>query len=215
MKTGVGFAIGFGIGAGLATGTTILVMKRHENKRCNQELDEIRAYYRKKFKDLEKKNKENEPEVAENKPEKEEKKEEKLSQKVGLAEKNTVDAGRKSVEPSVTDYTKFAKLAKNYASSDRPVFEMPYEITEEEYDTEDRFDKEILTYYESDDIFADMNDRKTDYVPQDFGFENLQDFGFEGVKYLRNNKANKDFKIIYEGSLSYDEATGGVNLNDP
>ena len=219
MKKGLIFGLGAAAGAAIGTGVTFIVVSRAYNRKKDDETEEVRAYYRKKCSNCEYKK----AEIAKNVEEKtdiseksDESRDEKLSQKVGLAERNTADVGRKSVEPSTTDYTKFAKMNKNYATgSTGELFSYPHEIDEVDFDQNEDYSKVILTYYETDDILADVNDRVSDYTVEDFGYENMNDFGFEGVKYLRNEKTKTDFKILYNGEMSYDEATGGVNLNDP
>lgn len=219
MKKGLIFGLGAAAGAAIGSGITFIVVSRAYNCKKDDETEEIRAYYRKKCsnceykqtqisKNVEIKEAEKQVETVEN--------DEKLSQKVGLAERNTADIGRKSITPSTTDYTKFAKMAGNYATgSTKDLFTYPHEIDEVEYDKNEDYDKIILTYYETDDILADINDRISDFTVEDFGYNNMNDFGFDGVKYLRNEKTKTDFKILYNGDMSYDEATGGVNLNDP
>lgn len=219
MKKGLIFGLGAAAGAAVGTGVTFIVVSRIHNRQKDDETEEVRAYYRKKCSNCEYKTVTLESTEGENSPKIEEnvgKNDEKLSQKVGLAERNTADVGRKSITQSTTDYTKFAKMSKNYATgSTGELFSYPHEIDEVDYDQNPDYSKVILTYYETDDILADVNDRISDYTVEDFGYENMNDFGFEGVKYLRNEKTKTDFKILYNGEMSYDEATGGVNLNDP
>ena len=220
MKKGIIFGLGALVGGGIGAGTTILVLKRKINKQKDEEIEEVRRYYKEKCKKCDYKTATLESTEGENSPKIEENvdgKPAKLSDKVGLAERNTADVGRKKVTRASVDYTKYSSIQNDYTGQEASeLFTYPHEIDEEEYDLdEEDVNKVILTYYESDDIFADINDRKTGYVPEDFGFDNLKDFGWEGIKYLRNDKTNTKYKIIYEGALSFDEATGGVNLNDP
>lgn len=222
MKKGLIFGLGAAAGAALGTGVTFIVVSRIHNRQKDDETEEVRAYYRKKCSNCEYKKAKIEKIEEENaknvdiSEKSEDSRDEKLSQKVGLAERNTADVGRKSITQSTTDYTKFAKMSKNYATgSTGELFSYPHEIDEVDYDQNPDYSKVILTYYETDDILADVNDRISDYTVEDFGYENMNDFGFEGVKYLRNEKTKTDFKILYNGEMSYDEATGGVNLNDP
>lgn len=230
MKKGLIFGLGAAAGAAIGTGVTFIVVSRAYNSKKDDETEEVRAYYRKKCsnceykqtqmsKNVEIKAAEKQVETTENSDlsaHSQQTSNEKLSQKVGLAERNTADVGRKSIKPSTTDYTKFAKMSKNYATgSTDELFSYPHEIDEVDFDQNEEYKKVILTYYETDDILADVNDRISDFTVEDFGYENMNDFGFEGVKYLRNEKTKTDFKILYNGEMSYDEATGGVNLNDP
>ena len=222
MKKGLIFGLGAAAGAAIGSGITFVVVSRIHNRQKDDETEEVRAYYRKKCSNCEYKKAEIEKIEAEKannvdiSEKSEDSRDEKLSQKVGLAERNTADVGRKSITQSTTDYTKFAKMSKNYATgSTGELFSYPHEIDEVDYDQNPDYSKVILTYYETDDILADVNDRISDFTVEDFGYENMNDFGFEGVKYLRNEKTKTDFKILYNGEMSYDEATGGVNLNDP
>ena len=218
LNKGLIFGLGLGIGGGIGTGVTILVLKRKINRQKDEEIDEVRAYYKEKCQNCDKKAvtlESTEPEKVAKKAEKQEEKEASLTEKVGLAEKNTADIGRKGITNSSIDYTKFAKNCEKYTGKTaQDLFQLPHEITEEEFDADDGAEKVILTYYESDDIIADINDSVSDYTAEDFGYENLSAFDDFNAKYLKNEKTNTKFKIIYEGTLSYDEATGGVNLND-
>lgn len=219
MNKGLIFGLGVALGGGIGTGVTVLVLKRKINKEKDEEIEEVRRYYKQKCDKCDRKpvtleSTESKKEVK--KAEKQEEKEVSLTEKVGLAEKNTADIGRKSVQSAPINYTNFAKNAVKYTGKTaQELFQLPHEITEEEFDEDDGAEKVILTYYESDDIIADINDRISDYTAEDFGYENLSVFDDFNAKYLKNEKTNTKFKIIYEGTLSYDEATGGVNLNDP
>ncbi|MBP5594218.1 MAG: hypothetical protein J6Y02_02460 [Pseudobutyrivibrio sp.] len=219
MNKGLIFGLGTALGGGLGTLGTMIVLKRKLNREKEQEIEELRAYYKKKMRELDAKSAEKKPvskKNEENVEEKEEKSKENLTQKVGLAERNTADLGRQKVHNEHVDYTKYSKIAENYTGEEaKNLFQYPHEITEDEFDNEGGYKKVILTYYECDDIIADVNDQQSEYTVEDFGYENMNDFGFEGIKYLRNDKKEEDYKIIYEPTLSYDEATGGVHLNDP
>lgn len=212
MKGGIIFGLGVLTGGAIATGATIVVLKRKVNKEKDEEIEEVRRYYKEKCKKCDRK-----PVTLESTEDKNEaEKDESLTEKVGLAERNTADVGRKMVEGGHTDYTKFSKLQEKYTGkSAKEMFQMPHDISEDDFDNDPDYDKVILTYYESDDIMADISDNISEYTAEDFGYENLKDFGFEGIKYLRNEKSKTDFKIIYEGTISYDQATGGRRLNDP
>ena len=94
------------------------------------------------------------------------------------------------------------------------MFQYPHEIDEHEFDQDPDYKKIILTYYEENDIIADVQDRPSDYTVEDFGYENMNDFGPESVKYLRNEKTQTDFKIIYDGTNDFNNVTNGVYLND-
>ena len=195
---------------------TILILKRKLVRQKDAEVEEVRAYYKKKIEELKAQIHKDDVVIELEEPKKEAKKDEKLSQKVGLAERNTADLGHKKVQSEYVDYTKFSKIQQKYTGNEaKSVFNYPHEITEDEFDNEEGYDKVILTYYENDDIMADVNDRISDYTVEDFGFENLSDFDDDNLKFLRNEKSKTDFKIIYESTMSYDQATGGVNLNDP
>lgn len=216
MNKAIIFSIGMAAGGGIGTGMTILILKRKLVRQKDAEVEEVRAYYKQKIEELKAQIPKKEAEKAPENEEKEQKSEEKLSQKVGLAERNTAEIGHKKVQSEFVDYTKFSKIQNNYTGNNaKELFNYPHEITEDEFDNEEGYDKVILTYYENDDIMADINDRVSEYTVEDFGFENLSDFNFDNLKYLRNEKSKTDFKIIYEPTMSYDEATGGVNLNDP
>ena len=219
MNKGLIFGFGTFFGGGIGALGTILVLKRKLNREKEEEIEEIRAYYKRKMKELKAKSDEKELDIPENGSKNEAKSKEKnenLTQKVGLAERNTADLGRQKVQNEHVDYTKFSKISENYTGKEaKYLFQYPHEITESEFDHDPDYKKVVLTYYENDDIIADVNDRVSEYTTEDFGYENFSDFGFEGIKYLRNEKTGTDFKVIYEGTISYDEATGGVNLNDP
>ena len=216
MNKGLIFGLGMAAGAGIGTGVTAFVVIRKCNKQKESEIEEVRAYYKQKCKKCDKnqvKEEENKAENVEKQP-KNENKDEKLSQKVGLAEKDTASVGRKKVNREHVDYTKFSKISENYTGNEaKSLFEYPHNISEEEFDKDSDYEKVILTWYEPDDILADIEDRPTEYTVEDFGYQNFSDFGFEGMIYLRNEKTNTDFKIIHS-ELDFNQATGGVYLND-
>ena len=227
MNKGLIFGLGALAGGGIGTGVTFLVLKRKVNREKESEIEEVRAYYKKKIKEMGCKDgeileKSDKKEVKSSPKEdkqgsKDVRNGEKLAEKVGLAERDTVSIGRKKVQDSNhTDYTKFSKVAGEYTGNEAKVlFSYPHAIDEAEFDHDPDYKKVILTWYETDDILADVNDSPSEYTVEDFGYDNFSDFGFEGMIYLRNENSKTDFKIIYEPTLSFDEATGGVHLNDP
>ena len=150
MNKGLIFALGVGLGGGIGTGVTILAMKRKINREKDEEIEEVRRYYKQKCDKCDRKpvtleSTEAKKEVK--RAEKQEEKETSLTEKVGLAEKNTADIGRKSVQSAPINYSNFAKNAVKYTGKTaQDLFQLPHEITEEEFDADDGAEKVILTY---------------------------------------------------------------------
>jgi len=79
--------------------------------------------------------------------------------------------------------------------------ESPYIITEEDYaETHLEYDKQVLTYYEGDDVLTEEGDGTVDEVNSLVGIDSLTKFGKKSgdknVVYVRNRRLAVDFEIV-------------------
>lgn len=85
----------------------------------------------------------------------------------------------------------------------------PYFITEDEYYKDNTFDKEVLVYYEDDEVLSDSKEEMIDDVHHTVG-DAIEEFERSGEEflYVRNERLGMDFEIQrVEGS--YQEAVYG------
>lgn len=85
----------------------------------------------------------------------------------------------------------------------------PYFITEDEYYKDNAFDKEVLVYYEDDEVLSDSREEMIDDVYHTVG-DAIEEFERSGEEflYVRNERLGMDFEIQrVEGS--YQEAVYG------
>lgn len=85
----------------------------------------------------------------------------------------------------------------------------PYFITEDEYYKDNAFDKEVLVYYEDDEVLSDSREEMIDNVHHTVG-DAIEEFERSGEEflYVRNERLGMDFEIQrVEGS--YQEAVYG------
>lgn len=85
----------------------------------------------------------------------------------------------------------------------------PYFITEDEYYKDNAFDKEVLVYYEDDEVLSDSREEMIDDVHHTVG-DAIEEFERSGEEflYVRNERLGMDFEIQrVEGS--YQEAVYG------
>lgn len=85
----------------------------------------------------------------------------------------------------------------------------PYFITEDEYYKDNSFDKEVLVYYEDDEVLSDSREEMIDDVHHTVG-DAIEEFERSGEEflYIRNERLGMDFEIQrVEGS--YQEAVYG------
>lgn len=89
--------------------------------------------------------------------------------------------------------------------------EEPYFITEDEYYLDKSFDKEVLIYFDDDEVVADSRDEMYDDVLHSLG-DVADEFARTGEKYLyvRNEKLGIDFEIEWKEGSFQEHAYGYV-----
>jgi hypothetical protein len=90
--------------------------------------------------------------------------------------------------------------------------EAPYVISHEEFVAgEEGHDREVLTYYEDDEVLVDTRDVPVPDNDVTVGDDNLRRFGHgshdNNVVYVRNEKLGLDFEIVrHKGSFTIESA---------
>lgn len=89
--------------------------------------------------------------------------------------------------------------------------ENPYFITEDEYYLDKSFDKEILVYFDEDEVVADSRDEMYDDVLHSLG-DIADEFARTGEAYLyvRNEKLGIDFEIEWKEGSFQEHAYGYI-----
>lgn len=122
-----------------------------------------------------------------------------------------------------TDLQKTYDREADLKGENKPYF--PRQISRKQFETPNEFLKVKLTYYEQNGIFTDMNDWPDDTIDEDyFGLDNLSKFGTEEANidgefggdtlYFRDERAQKDFMILYDGVTDFNDVTPGGLCKD-
>lgn len=209
--------IGFIIGAAAGSGITYILTKRSCNKRTDEELAKLDAYY----KDKVSKRPLEAVQPAQNAPRTDEKPSEEA---LKLEDKKTIEmTAIQNVKGPITDYAAKYKMTRKEEPNPLPEGNKPYLDTDveaemaneikgmviisgEEYDQDNSYSKDEVTYYVQEEIFTDQYGHELGYLsPDDFGRANLEHFGVtgeEGVLYCRDDDNMADYKInLEEGSF--------------
>lgn len=211
----LGGLIGFILGAAAGSGITYILTKKADNKKNDEEIAKLEAYFKDKIvkRPIEAKQVKEAP-AAEEAPSEE-------AKKLETAKLET--SAIKNVKGPVTDYAGQYKMRREEDPDPIPEGNKPYLdtdveaqmaseikgmviITGEEYDQDNGYSKDEISYYEPDEIFTDQYGNEIGYLsPDDFGRANLEHFGMtgeEGVLYCRDDDNMADYKInLEEGSF--------------
>lgn len=205
----------FLLGAGVGGLTGFLVTRRIDNKRNDEEIAKLEAYYKSKV--VKRHAKVKEPAQSTSKTD-EKPSEEALKM---AKEKQTIRDVISPVKGPITDYAAKYKsqiIRKEdddpIPEQDEPRFEsdpndlMAKEIrgmviiSDVEWEEDDAYEKREITYFENDEIFADeLGNEMDNMTPDDVGRPNLEKFGItgeEGVLYVRSEDTMTDFRINLE-----------------
>ena len=197
MKSIIVYGMIFLAGAATGSGVSYLVLKKKFAAEKDDELAEVRAYYKKKvesgaefFDEMNKKMKE----IANENRDKYEKAAEKS--------KNRKDVYSKDREDMQTLYNHmFNKedeedMAGKESPKEAP--SRPYMISPEQYSNEYRhFAKVPLTYYADNETLVDGNDDPIDDIAGTVGFKALEHFGEyeEDIVNVRNEALGVDYEV--------------------
>lgn len=157
---------------------------------ADNEIAEVRDYYRKKYSNLDttKEEKKDIPEPT---------MEERAAEVIALARKN-----------GYVNYSEMSSSTDNnvdeYIVKEEPSEDGPYQITPEEFDTKDDYTIVSLTYY-SDKVVTDEDGDRVDNVYDLIGEDTLSEIGTIGEDgdvvdaiYARNDKLKADYEILYD-----------------
>lgn len=202
----------FLLGAGVGGLTGFLVTRRIDNKRNDEEIAQLEAYYKNKIVKKPVKEKK-EPVKTEEKPS-----EEALKM---AKDKPTIRDVISPIKGPITDYAAKYKSHITREEDDDPIPEgnKPYLdsdpealmsneikgmviISDVEWEEDDEYEKREITYFENDEIFADeLGNEMDNMTPDDVGRPNLEKFGItgeEGVLYVRSEDTMTDYRINLE-----------------
>lgn len=221
------------IGAGIGFGVGYTLGKKKQIKKSDQDLAEMDKYYKEKYglTDSDKKRKK----IVEAKPEAVKTDEKPAAGAMKLtAEKFRTFDQITPVKAPIEEYAKKyhstieRKEDDDPAKNILPVEEMAeiideqrmageYQcmaiITPEEWETDEEYDKNEVTYWEEDECFSDSDGTQIPFEilsPDRVGRANLEKFGItgdDGILYVRDDANQEDFKIyLEEGSYAGGEA---------
>ena len=205
----------FLLGAGVGGLTGFLVTRRIDNKRNDEEIAQLEAYY----KDLVAKRPAKVKEKVQKAPKTDEKPAEEALKMV--KDKPTIRDVISPVKGPITDYAAKYKSHITREEDDDPIPEgdKPYLdsdpeklmtdeikgmviISDVEWEEDDEYEKREITYFENDEIFADeLGNEMDNMTPDDVGRPNLEKFGItgeEGVLYVRSEDTMTDYRINLE-----------------
>lgn len=95
----------------------------------------------------------------------------------------------------------------------------PYVITENEWsENSDNNDRQVLTYFASDDTLVDENEAMIDDINGTVGQDNMKRFGHgcddPNVVFIRNEKLATDFEVLRHNGSYAEEVLGLVETDD-
>lgn len=95
----------------------------------------------------------------------------------------------------------------------------PFVIHKDEFENgELEYEQATLTYYEGDDVVADMRDSAIDDVDHVLGLDSLQKFGYgsgdANVVYVRNDRLQLDYEIVKSDGSFAEEVHGFTQSED-
>lgn len=227
MNTGLKCLISGILGAGIGFGVGFFIGKKREIARADADLVSMDQYYKEKYglTDTDKKREK----AVEVKPEKTEEKPAAGAEMLRAEKFKTFDQIT-PVKAPIEEYTKKYHMSiERKEDDDLTEHIVPEEdmaeieeaermaaeyqcmaiITPEEWETDDAYDKNEVTYWEEDEAFSDSMGTLIPYEilsPDRVGRANLEKFGItgeEGVLYCRDDANQEDFKIyLEEGSYA-------------
>ena len=201
----------FLLGAGVGGLTGFLVTRKIDNKRNDEEIAKLEAYYKDKVAKR--------PVKVKKAPQNASKTDEKPSEEAlkMAKDKPTVRDVISPVKGSITDYAAKCKSHIIRKEDDDPIPEdfesdpndlMAKEIrgmviiSDVEWEEDDAYEKREITYFENDEIFADeLGNEMDNMTPDDVGRPNLEKFGItgeEGGLYVRSEDTMTDFRLNLE-----------------
>lgn len=222
----------FLLGAAVGGVTGYIIGTRRQIKKNDTEIEELEAYYKKKYEGAVTRS-----DILRQQAQKEKKPVEKTTEQASEAALKLQEEKFKTfdritpVKAPIEDYAAKYKTVITREEDDGPELSGgPHDLDSEEekaemaqyktmiiispdeWDQEDVYEKNEITYFEPDEFFADKFGVRIPFEvlsPDDVGRGNLEQFGIsgeDGVLYVRDEENMEDFKIYleetaYEGPL--------------
>ena len=188
-------ALIFLCGVGLGAGSTYFILKNKYDEQMNEETENLKAYYEDKYRTDDGE----EPENID------------ISEVAANTAKEIDDPETK--EPDYAEivnklnYNQYSTTVPASENAEERVAKKPYQISMDEYNTDTRQIKKIISYFEDDMVCMD-NDTKEilTNVAKDIGMDNIELIDTEGNEeiYIRNEVLGIDYNIVAEAG-SYEE----------
>ena len=189
----------FTVGAAIGAASTYFILKDKIEKQINEEVENAKSYYKELYSN------------KEETPSEEIEPEEKVLE---FVEKEEV---KEKEEPNYDDiinklnYNQYSTKVPDQYGEPRPA-KKPYIISEDEYNTDVRQAKKIISYFEDDGVCLDNDTKEVlDNVAKDLGIDNLEMVNEEGYEelYIRNEVTGIDYNIVSEPGSYEDYLEGG------
>lgn len=200
----------FGAGAG----SMYLFMRARNKAKIDKKVEEINDFYVKKYvkKDVDKA--ENAISESKNDLENQIKKDVSTLDEVYKIEPNNHALDYHNMYKKTNFDSRFEKDIGKDITSGSPEF--PEFTLRRELSKWPNYEYVVLTYYEKDGLFVNVDDSVNfDYSEDFFGLDNLGMFGVVGdpsdsadVIYLRDDRTQTMYELHYEGLATYEEAVG-------
>lgn len=182
-------AIIFVGGVGLGAVSTYFILKDRYNKQLNEETEEIKEYYKDLYS-----NKEETPSELQD-----------VEIKIEDVHMETVEvpAGEEPNYGEIIEKLNYNQFSTTVAAPDgeERVERKPYLISMDEYNTDTRMIKKIISYFEDDMVCMDNDTKEVlTNIPKELGVDNLESINEngEGEIYIRNELLGIDYNVVSE-----------------
>ena len=182
-------AIIFVGGVGLGAVSTYFILKDRYNKQLNEETEEIKEYYKDLYS-----NKEETPSELQD-----------VEIKIEDVHMETVEvpAGEEPNYGEIIEKLNYNQFSTTVAAPDgeERVERKPYLISMDEYNTDTRMIKKIISYFEDDMVCMDNDTKEVlTNIPKELGVDNLESINEngEGEIYIRNELLCIDYNVVSE-----------------
>lgn len=173
-------------GVGLGAVSTYFILKDKYNKQANEENEQLKAYYEEKYS-----NKEETPSVVE----------QKVEESIDIPEE------KKEEEPDYgniiekLNYNQFSTTVPASNDSEERLAKKPYLISMDDYNTDTKYIKKIVSYFEEDGVCMDNDTKEViTNIPKELGMDNLETINTDddGEIYIRNEMLGIDYNVVSE-----------------
>jgi len=181
IKEGIIFVVGAAIGAA----STYFILKDKFEQQANEEAEQTKKYYEELYSNKEETQSEPVEEVVKVEP---------MKTKEERGEPDYNDIIDK------LNYNKYSTDVPDSEGNPRPA-KRPYQISMDDYNTDTRQIKKIISCFEEDGICMDNDTKEVlDNVAKDIGMDNIELIGMDGEDeiYIRNEQLGIDYNIVSE-----------------